>query len=80
MCAKYSEWVHAKFAKMKRVTTTLAKGFVCEKYIETIKELDKEIFFDQVEFVKSFCYLRNMLNASCEAAVTSRTRIEWIKF
>ena len=46
-------------------------------------EPGKEIsFFDQVEFVKSFCYLGDRLNASggSEAAVTARTRIGWIKF
>ena len=39
-------------------------------------------FFYQVDFVKSFCYLENRLNASgeSEAAVTSRTKIGWIKF
>ena len=39
-------------------------------------------FCDQVDFVKSFCYLEYRLNASgrSEAAVTARTRIEWIKF
>ena len=45
-------------------------------------EPDKEIsFFDQVEFVNSFCYLRDRLIASggSEAAVTARTRIGWIK-
>ena len=34
-------------------------------------------FFDQVDFVKSFCYLGDRLNANdgSEAAVTARTRI-----
>ena len=38
--------------------------------------------FDQVDFVKSFCYLWHRLNASggSEAAVTARTRIGWINF
>ena len=46
-------------------------------------EPGKEIsFFDQVDFVKSFRYLMDSLNASggSEAAVTARTRIGWIKF
>ena len=41
-------------------------------------ELGEEIsFFDQVDFVKSCCYLGDRLNASggSEAAVTARTRI-----
>ena len=39
-------------------------------------------FFDQVDFVKSFCCLGDRLNAcgGSEAAVTARTRIGWIKF
>ena len=38
-------------------------------------------FFDQIDFVKSFC-LGDKLNASGgnEAAVTARTRIGYIKF
>ena len=71
---------------MKRVTSTLAKGFVWELCVYTkegIVEPGEEILFlDQVDFVTSFCYLGNRLNASggSEAAVTSRTRIGWIKF
>ena len=30
MFTKCSKWVHGRCAKMKRVTSTLAKGFVCE--------------------------------------------------
>ena len=43
---------------------------------------EKISFFDQVDFVKSFCYLGDRLNASggSEATVTVRTRIGWIKF
>ena len=39
-------------------------------------------FCDQIDFVKSFCYVRDRLNASgrSEAAVTARTQIGWIKF
>ena len=46
-------------------------------------ESDEEIsFFYQVDFMKSFCYLGERLNASggSEAAVTARTRIGWKKF
>ena len=70
---------------MKRVTLALAGGFVCEVHVETIQgnvEPDREIsFFDQVECVKSLCYLGDRLNASVggEAAVTARTRIGWIE-
>ena len=46
-------------------------------------EPDEELsFFDQVDFVKRFCYLGHRLNVSggSEAAVIARTRIGWIKF
>ena len=71
---------------MKSVTSTQAKGFVCELCANTKKgivEPGEELsFFDQVDFVKSFCYLGDRLNASggSEAAITARTRIGWIKF
>ena len=86
MCTKCGKWVHGRCAKMKRVTLTLAKGFVCELYVYTKKgivEPSEELsFFDQVDFVKSFCYLGDRLNASggSEAAVTTRTRIGWKTF
>ena len=62
------------------------KGFVCELCVNTMKgivEPGKEIsFFDQVDFVKCFCYLGDRWNASggSEAAVTASMRIAWIKF
>ena len=70
MCTKCSEWVHGKCAKIKRVTSTLANGFVCKQRILTLKgivETDIEIlFFDQLELVKSFCNL-GQVNASCRS-------------
>ena len=41
-----------------------------------------EEFCKEVETVKSFCYLGDRVNASggCEAAVTARARIGWVKF
>ena len=86
MCTKCGKWVHGRCAKMKRVTSTMAKGFVCELCVNTkegIVEPGEEIsFFDQIDFVKSFCYLGDRLNVSggSEAAGTARTRIGWIKF
>ena len=71
---------------MKSVTSTLEKGFICERYVEAIKGItepaEELTFYDQVELVKSFCCLGNRLNASggSEVAVTARSRAEWIKF
>ena len=46
-----------------------------------VEPREEKSFFDHVDFVKSFCYLRDRLNASggSEAAVTARTRIGWTK-
>ena len=86
MCTKCGKWVHGRCARMKRITSTLAKGFVCKLCVDTkegIVEPSEELsFYDQADFVKSFCYLGDRLNASgrSEAAVTARTRVGWIKF
>ena len=86
ICTKCGKWVHGRCAKMKRVTSTLAKGFVCELCVHTkegiVEPGEEPSFFDQIDFVKSFCYLGDRLNTSgvSEAAVTGRTRIGWIKF
>ena len=85
ICTKCDKWVHGRCAKMNWVTSTLAKGFVCKLCVdakEEIVEPGEEIsFFDQVVFVKSFCYLGDRLSASgrSEAAVTARMRIGWKK-
>ena len=86
MCTKCGKWIHGRCAKMKGVTSTLAKGFVCELCVDTkegiVERGEKLSFFDQVDFVKSVCYLGDRLNASgeSEVAITARTRIGWIKF
>ena len=68
MCTKCGKWLHGRCAKMKRVTSTLANGLVCELCVYTkegIMDPGEELsFFDQVYFVKSFCYLGDRLNAS----------------
>ena len=60
-CTKCGKWVHGKCAKMRRVSLTLAKGFVCERCAKTMKRTvepgEEFSFLDQMELVKSFCYL-----------------------
>ena len=34
LCTKCGKWVHGRCAKMKKVTSTLAKSFVCEIWLE----------------------------------------------
>ena len=83
---KCGKWVHGRCVKIKRVTSTPTKSFVCELCVDTKKgivEPGEELsIFDKVDFVKSFCYLGDSLNANggSEAAVTAKTRIGWIKF
>ena len=86
MCTKCGKWVHGRCAKMKRVTSTQAKEFVCKLCVDTKEEIvepGKEIsFFHQVDFVKSFSSLRDGRNASdgSEAAVTAKTKTGWVQF
>ena len=78
--------VHGSCVKMKRVTLTSAKGFVCKVCVGTkegIVEPSEELsVFGQVDFVKRFCSLGDRLNTigGSEAAVIARTRIGWIEF
>ena len=57
--------------------------FVCSKCVEIMEEMVDliEKLCDEVEIVNGFCYLEDKLNFSggCEAAVTARVRISWIR-
>ena len=84
LCTKCGNWVHGKCAKIKRVTARLAMHFVCSKckgIMEGTMDLIEKSC-DEVETVNGFCYLGDRLNASggCEAAVTARVRIDWVRF
>ena len=84
LCTKCRTWVHGRCAKIKRATARLAMHFVCLKCKEimagTMDSIEK--FSDEVETVNGFFYLGDRLNASggCEAAVTARVRIGWVRF
>ena len=84
MCTKCGKWAHGRCIKIKRMTSTLAKGFVCDLCVNTMEKIveagEELSFFDQVDFVKSFCYLGDRLNGESEAAITARMRIGWMKF
>ena len=79
---KCRNWVHGKCAKI--VTPRVAKHLVCLKcngiMKGTVDSIEK--LCDEVETVNGFCYLRDRLNSSggCEAAVTARVRIGWVRF
>ena len=83
-CTNCARWVHGWCTSIKKVTPGLAKNFVStscttldEDGVEPIENLH-----DEVETVNEFCYLEDKLktNGGCEAAVTARTKIGWIKF
>ena len=84
LCTKCGSWVYGKCAKIKRVTARLAMHLVCSKckgIMEgTMDSIEK--LCDEVETVNGFCYLGDRLNSSggCEAAVTARVRIGWVRF
>ena len=84
LCTKCENWVHGKCAKIKRATTRLAMHFVCSKCIGiTEGKVDLiKMLHNEVEIANGFCYLEDRLNASsgCEAAVTARVRIGWVRF
>ena len=84
LCTKCGTWVHCKCAKIKRASAKLAMhfvGFKCKGIMEgTMDSIEK--LCDEVETVNGFCYLGDRLNASggCEAAVTARVRIGWVRY
>jgi hypothetical protein len=84
LCTNCNKWIHARCAKVKRVTPKLARDFICgrcERGDGGMMEPEEELCVE-VDTVKGFCYLGDRLNASggCTAAVTARARIGWVKF
>ena len=84
LCTKSANGVHGKCAKIMRVTARLAIRFVCSKCKGVMEETVDSIenLCDEMERVNEVCYLGDRLNAGggCEAAVTRRIRIVWIRF
>ena len=84
LCTKCGNWVYGRCAKTKRATARSAMHFICSKCKEimegTMDSIEK--LCDEVETVNGFCYLGDRINASdgCEAAVTARVRIGWVRF
>ena len=83
-CTKCGKWIHGRCAKVKRVTPSLARNFICGRCEKRAGEMviPVEELCEEVETVKGFCYLGDRVNASggCEAAVTARARFGWVKF
>ena len=86
LCTKCNQWIHGKCFKLKKVTPSAARLFVCNKCNKAINgagEVQQEIMCDKVETsYKEICYLGNRLNANAkrEDVVTAGTRLGWKKF
>ena len=78
-CTQCTKWIHGRCTKMKKVTCSSARHFVCRRCTDVGDGTEEpvEVLCDEVETVKGFCYLGDRLNASggCETAVTSRVGI-----
>ena len=78
-CTRCMKWIRGRSTKMKKVTCSSARHFVCRRCTDVGDGTEEpvEVLCDEVETVKRFCYLGDRLNASggCETAVTSRVRI-----
>ena len=83
-CTQCMKWIHGRCTKMKKLTCSSARHFVCRRCTDVGDGREKtvEVLCDEVETVKRFCYLGDRLNVSggCETAVTSRVRIGSKKF
>ena len=82
---RFAKKIFSLFAQLlDRIHRPFHYSFVCSKckgIIEgTMDSIEK--LCDEVETVNGFCYLGDRLNASggCEAAVTARVRIGWVRF
>ena len=80
-CTQCTKWIHGRCTKMKKVTCSSARYFVCRRCTDVGDGTEEpvEVLCDEVETVKGFCYLGDKLNASggCEPVVTSRVRMKF---
>ena len=70
LCVKCGKWIHGRCAKVKRVTLRLGRDFVCGRCKKQANGLvgPVEELCEEVETVKSLCYLVDRVNArgGCE--------------
>ena len=69
---------------MKRATPNILSNFTCRKCEGNIGEAveQEEKLCDEVKTASAFTYPVDRVGAGggCEAAVTARTRCEWVKY
>ena len=58
-CTKCTKWIYGRCTKMKKVTSSSVRHFVCRRCTDVGdgKEESVEVLCDEVETVKGFCYL-----------------------
>ena len=83
LCKSCGNWILGRCAKINRVTNRIAIDFKCRKcngYHENVEDREKKLH-DDVKTVTEFSCLANRINSGgCVAAMTSRTRLGWVKF
>ena len=83
LCKSCGNWIYGRCSKIKRVTNRLVVSFRCRKcnWCLVNVEEQKEHLVNDMETVIDFSYLGDRINSvgGCEAAVTSRTRLGWMK-
>ena len=55
---KYDQWIHEKFSRLKKITPSAARLFVCSKCDKATngeEKVQQEVMCDEVETVKRFC-------------------------
>ena len=77
-CTQCTKWIKGKCRKMKKVTCSSARHFVCRRCTDVGDGTEEPVVVlcDKMEAVRGFFYLGERLNArgGCETAVTSRVR------
>ena len=85
LCNSCKNWTHKKCTTIKG-NLSRVKDFVCKRCLEeipSVNESDKiRLIDDDLEVVRKFCYLGDMLdsNASAESSVICRVQCAWKKF
>ena len=84
ICSKYNSWIHAKCAKILKVSAKLAKDFICLKCKSStdFSAQPVESLCDGIEKVHAFLYIGSKVDSigDCEATVTARMSSDWAKF
>ena len=81
LCKSCRNWIHGRCAKIEKVANKLAIDLRCRKSRGYHKNVDQtETLHDDVETVTELSHIGDGINSACIEALTSRTRIGWVKF